>query len=127
MALKKIRLELARDRDHPEGSSRHGYEFVGPLDEEGRLDPVAWKKYRARCRVRRFWPGEPDQMGHLVRKPGGNWAFHYDDDEGADDDESGYRLGNHIFAPGEYVSIREQEDDVLRTFRVVRVEALPAG
>jgi hypothetical protein len=28
---------------------------------------------------------------------------------------------------GEYVSIREHDDDVMRTFRVVRVEALPAG
>jgi hypothetical protein len=26
---------------------------------------------------------------------------------------------------GEYVSIREHEDDVMRTFRVVRVETLP--
>ena len=40
MTLKKIRLELARDREHPEGSARHGYEFVGPLDEKGHLDPV---------------------------------------------------------------------------------------
>ena len=46
MTLKKIRLELARDRAHPEGSNRHGYEFVGPLDAEGRLDPVLWKKHR---------------------------------------------------------------------------------
>ena len=125
MTLKKVRLELARDREHPEGSKRHGYEFVGPLDEEGRLDPVLWKKYRERCRVRRFWQNEDDELGHLVRKPGGHWAFHYDINGDADDDESGYRLGNHKFAVGEYVSIREHEDDVMRTFRVVRVETLP--
>lgn len=125
MTLKKIRLELARDRAHPEGSNRHGYEFVGPLDEEGRLDPVLWKKYRERCRVRRFWQNEDDELGHLVRKPGGQWAFHYDINGDSDDDEGGYRLGNHKFAVGEYVSIREHEDDVMRTFRVVRVETLP--
>ena len=125
MTLKKVRLELARDRKHPEGSNRHGYEFVGPLDEEGRLDPVLWKKYRERCRVRRFWQNEDDELGHLVRKPGGQWAFHYDTNGGSDDDEGGYRLGNHKFTVGEYVSIREHEDDVMRTFRVVRVEALP--
>ncbi len=125
MTLKKVRLELARDHEHPEGSKRHGYEFVGPLDEEGRLDPVLWKKYRERCRVRRFWQNEDDELGHLVRKPGGHWAFHYDINGDADDDESGYRLGNHKFAVGEYVSIREHEDDVMRTFRVVRVETLP--
>ena len=77
MTLKKIRLELARDREHPEGSARHGYEFVGPLDDEGHLDPAAWKKHRERCRVRRFWLNEADEIGHLVRKPGGQWAFHY--------------------------------------------------
>ncbi|MGB9165755.1 MAG: hypothetical protein WCC41_15130 [Rhodomicrobium sp.] len=125
MTLKKIRLELARDRAHPEGSNRHGYEFVGPLDAEGRLDPVLWKKYRERCRVRRFWQNEDDELGHLVRKPGGQWAFHYDINGDSDDDEGGYRLGNHKFAVGEYVSIREHEDDVMRTFRVVRVEPLP--
>jgi hypothetical protein len=125
MTLRKIRLELARDGEHPEGSKRHGYEFVGPLDEEGRLDPLLWKKYRERCRVRRFWQNEDDELGHLVRKPGGHWAFHYDINGDADDDEGGYRLGNHIFTVGEYVSIREHEDDVMRTFRVVRVETLP--
>ena len=127
MTLNKIRLELARDREHPEGSSRHGYEFVGPLDEEGHLDAAAWKKYRERCRVKRFWLNEADEVGHLVRKPGGQWAFHYDVHGDVDDDEGGYRLGNHKFAVGEYVSIREHDDDVMRTFRVVRVEPLPAG
>jgi hypothetical protein len=125
MTLKKIRLELARDREHPEGSNRHGYEFVGPLDAEGHLDAADWKKHRERCRVKRFWLNEDDEMGHLVRKPGGHWAFHYEGD--SDDDESGYRLGDHKFAVGEYVSIREHDEDVMRTFRVVRVEALPAG
>jgi hypothetical protein len=125
MTLKKIRLELARDHEFPQGSNRRGYEFVGPLDEEGHLEPEAWKKQRERCRVRRFWVNEDDQRGHLVRKPGGFWAFRYDIEGDMDEDESGYRFGNHKFAPGEYVSIREQ-DDVLRTFRVVRVEALPA-
>jgi hypothetical protein len=73
--------------------------------------------------VRRFWGGDEDEIGHLVRKPGGSWAFHYDLLGDADDDEAGYRFGNHRFAPGEYVSIKEQ-DDVLRTFRVVFVRPL---
>ena len=37
-----------------------------------------------------------------------------------EDDEAGYRFGDHAFKVGEYVSIREDED--LRTFRVVRVQ-----
>ena len=49
----------------------------------------------------------------------GGWAFHYDIDSDEEDDESGYRFGDHAFTMGEYVSIREDEE--LRTFRVVRV------
>lgn len=68
-----------------------------------------------------FWGDENPECGHLVRKPGGQWAFHYDIHGDADDDESGYRFDQHRFALGEYVSIREQ-DDRLRTFRVVKVD-----
>ncbi len=118
--LKKIRLELARDRDFPEGSRQHGYEFAAPLDERGHIDAVEWHKQRDRCRVRRFRPGEADDIGHLVRKPGGTWAFHYDIHSDEEDDETGYRFGDHAFKPGEYVSIRE--DEHLRTFKVMRVQ-----
>jgi hypothetical protein len=30
--FKRIRLELARSKEFPEGSATHGYEFVAPLD-----------------------------------------------------------------------------------------------
>jgi len=124
MTLKTVRLELARDPDYPEGSRRHGYEFTAPIDDDGHIDAEAWRARRERCRVKRFWAGEPDEVGHLVRKPGGAWAFHYDILGDEDDDESGYRFAAHVFKPGEYVSIREH-DDVLRTFRVVSVKEVP--
>lgn len=118
--LNKIRLELARDHDFPNGSRQHGYEFVAPLDEAGHIDAEQWRDHRDRCRVRRFWAGEDDEIGHVVRRPGGSWAFHYDIEGDAEDDESGYRFASHAFKPGEYVSIREQDEE-LRTFRVVSV------
>jgi hypothetical protein len=118
--LKKIRLELARDHDHPDGSHNYGYEFAAPLNAEGKIDPVEWHRLRDRCRVRRFRPQEADDVGHVVRKPGGAWAFHYDIRTDEDEDESGYRFGDHAFRPGEYVSVKE-EDETLRTFKVVRV------
>jgi hypothetical protein len=31
MSYNKIRLELARDHDFPDGSSERGYEFTAPL------------------------------------------------------------------------------------------------
>lgn len=123
MRLCKIRLELARDHDFPEGSSERGYEFTAPLSDDGRILEPAWNQLRDRCRVRRFWGDAEDEIGHLVRKPGGNWAFHYDVFGDPDDDETGYRFGDHRFAGGEYVSIREH-DDVVRTFWVVSVQPL---
>lgn len=123
MALNKIRLELARSHDFPEGSNERGYEFVAPLDGDGHIDAQGWRDARDRCRVRRFWQGEEPELGHLVHKPGGAWAFHYDIHGDQNDDETGYRFASHAFAPGEYVSIREH-DDTLQTFLVVAVQAL---
>lgn len=124
MAMKKIRIELARDREFPEGSRLHGYEFTAPVDENDRIHAEDWRRMRDRCRVRRFWDGEGDQIGHVVRKPGGSWAFHYDVHGDEDDDDSGYRFGDHQFRIGEYVSLREHDEEV-RTFRIVSVTDLP--
>jgi len=118
--LKRIRLALARDAEHPAGNRDHGYGFIAPLDSEGHIDAAQWRKLRERCRVKRFAPGEADEVGHLVHKPGGSWAFHYDIRGDAAHDETGYRLATHVFRPGEYVSIKEH-DGVLRTFVVQAV------
>jgi hypothetical protein len=123
MSFCKIRLELARDHNFPDGSSERGYEFTAPLADDGTICEPEWKAARDRCRVRRFWGGEEDEAGHLIRKPGGSWAFHYDVIGDPDDDETGYRFGDHRFVPGQYVSIKEH-DDMLRTFRVVFVRPL---
>ena len=123
MSFFKIRLELARDHDFPDGSGDRGYEFTAPLDGDSRVDHEEWNDNRDRCRVRRFWEGEDDEVGHLIRKPGGSWAFHYDLLGDPDDDEAGYRFGDHVFRSGEYVSIKEHDDE-MRTFRVVMVQPL---
>jgi hypothetical protein len=123
--LKRIRLHLARSKGFPQGSPHHGYEFVAPIDAKGHIDPDLWRKYREHCRVRRFWNGDLEQVGRLLHKPGGaehaRWIFDYDENR-VDDDEAGYRFGSHVFAPGEYVSITENDGDV-HTFRVTSVEA----
>lgn len=122
--FKRIRLNLARSKEFPEGSSRHGYEFVAPLDAKSHIDVALWRQHRDNCRVRRFWEGEDDQIGFLVHKPGGpehgRWVFDYDR-TAETDDESGYRFGAHAFTSGEYVSIRDEDGD-MHTFRVVSVE-----
>lgn len=122
MALKHIRLELARDNDFPSGSRTRGYEFIAPLDGAGHLDAAAWRGVRDRCRVKRFWDGKENEIGRLVHKRGGTWAFDYDPAK-EDDDEPGYKLDQHRFVPGEYVSFREH-DGMTRTFRIVAVADL---
>jgi hypothetical protein len=121
--LKRIRLDLARSKEQPNGSSSCGYELVAPLDRGGVIDLEAWKQLRERCSVRRFWRGEEDRIGRLTHKPGGadgaRWVFDYDDSR-LDDDEAGYRFGSHAFVPGEYVTVRDQDSS--HTFRVVAVE-----
>lgn len=122
--LKRIRLNLARSKDFPSGSARHGYEFVAPLDASGHIEVDLWRKHRDHCGVRRFW-GDEEEVGRLAHKPGGSeharWIFDYDG-AAQDDDEAGYRFGSHAFRPGEYVSIRDENGE-MHTFQVVSVES----
>jgi hypothetical protein len=119
MALKLIRLELARTKEFPAGSARHGYEFVAPLDAGGHLDAKGWKDFESACTVRRFWGDAPDEQGTLVRRKDGKWAFSYE--PGDADDEPIFRFDRHAFVKGEYVSVTEH-DGTTRTFRVAAVE-----
>ena len=123
--FRKIRLELARSKGFPDGSAARGYEFVAPLDRTGHIDPSLWQKYREHCRVVRFW-GDEEETGRLLHKPGGaehaRWIFDYDSSTEADD-EPGYRFGAHSFRQGEYVSVRDENDE-MHTFRVVSVNAV---
>lgn len=115
--LKKIRLELARNPKFPEGSRNHGYEIVAPLTGDGHLDVDAWTKAKDKCTVRRFWQGEDDEQGHIERKRN-RWVFSYA--PGDDDDEPIFRLGDHVFKPGEYISITEHSGEQF-TFLVASV------
>lgn len=121
MSLKRIRLELARNLDFPEGSKRHGYEFLAPLLPDGYLDLGAWRSggLRTKCAVRRFWNGEDDQLGELVHVHGRDWAFSYVPGEAHG--EVFAKLDRHTLREGEYLTIREP-DDRIYTFCVVSVD-----
>jgi hypothetical protein len=120
--FRRIRLELAREPGHPEGSRTIGYELVAPLDDGSRLSAELWRKHRDLCAVRRFRDGEDDLRGRLARRPGGAWFFDYDAGRSGDD-EPGHRLGDERFVTGEYVSIRDERGR-MHTYRVVSVAPL---
>jgi hypothetical protein len=118
MALKRIRLELARTPAFPNGSSNHGYEFVAPLDEGGHLDREEWHQYRQTCSVRRFWGDQEDEVGLLIHRRDGQWVFSYE--QGEEDDEPIFKFDRHVFQVGEYVTVTEH-DGQARPFKVVAI------
>jgi len=118
MTLRRIRLELARTPEFPEGSLERGYEFHAPLTADGHLDADAFRAERAGCTVRRFWPGEEERHGTLHHTRNHAWVFSYA--PGEDDDEAFHRLDRHLFRVGEYVTIREPGGQS-HTFRVASV------
>ncbi|MGP0059617.1 MAG: hypothetical protein ACLPID_10065 [Beijerinckiaceae bacterium] len=117
--FRRIRLELARESGRPRGSAHEGYVLVAPLDATSHLDVEAWRRYPDPCRVVRFRSEAEDVIGHLVRRRGGKWAFHFDL-LGEIDDESGHRLENDRFVTGKYVAI--EDDSGMHTFQVASVE-----
>jgi hypothetical protein len=118
MNLYRVKLELARSKEAPEGDPSHGYVFVAPLDGSGHLDAAGWKSQRGRCTVERILRNVVEERGHLVHV-GQGWHFDYAKGTRTDD-EPLYKLDRHVLTAGEYVSVTEH-DGVLRTFRVVSV------
>src|SRR5579871_5219997 len=107
MGLNRIVMRLARNpgTEFADGDDHRGYTLVAPLTTEGRLDPGAYAKAREACLVRRFAPDEDPVDGRLAHH-GSRWYFDYEGGEPVDD-EPVYRLGDHRFAVGEYVSVTD--------------------
>jgi len=116
-----IRLELAREPQHPHGDSRDGWDIVAALDEDGRLDLDACRAEPKRCFVRRFMRDATVATGHLRHSFGHRWIL---DLEGRDElDASGFQLGEEKFVLGEYVSIVSADGEA-HTYGVERLERL---
>jgi hypothetical protein len=114
-----VRLELARTAEFPDGSASRAYMLRVPLDGAGLIDEAAVAHRPSLASVRRFWPSQADQTGHLVRN-GRGWAFsHTVGDEG---DEKIYRLEGRPLRIGEYLTITEP-DGSRYPFRVVSSQA----
>ena len=119
--LVRIVMRLARNpgTEFADGDDHRGYSLVAPLTGDGRLDEAAFRAARDRCTVRRFAPDEDAQEGRLARR-GDRWFFDYDSDTEADN-EPFFRLGEHRFALGEYVSVTDDEGRLL-TYKVTDVQ-----
>ena len=120
--FRQFRLALAREPGHPDGDTEVAYIIVAPLDSQDRIDAGLWREHRDACRVVRQRPDEQDKHGHLVHRPGGGWAFHYDGGETSLPDEVGYHFADERFLVGEYVSLNE--GGKMHTYRVTSVSYL---
>ena len=119
--LARIVMRLARNpgTEFADGDDHRGYALTAPLTADGHLDEAAFRAAKDRCTVRRFAPDEDAQEGKLARR-GERWFFDYDE-ESDTDNEPLYRLGDHRFALGEYVSVTD-EDGRLLTYKVTEVQ-----
>ena len=120
MALSRIVMRLARNpgTEFAGGDDRRGYSLVAPLTPDAHLDPAAYAQARDASVVRRFAPDEDPVDGRLSRR-GSRWFFDYGDADDLDD-EPVYRLGEHRFAVGEYVTVTDEDGRPL-TYRVMEV------
>ena len=55
-AFRCIRLERARDHDHPAGDSETAYVLIAPLDADLKIDADLWRTHKDACRVVRRRP-----------------------------------------------------------------------
>lgn len=124
MTLSRIVMRLARNpgTEFAGGDDHRGYALTAPLTADGRLDEAAYAKSKGDCLVRRFAPDEEPMDGRLAKR-GSRWFFDYDEEDVADD-EPVYRLGEHRFAVGEYVTVTDEDGRPL-TYKVVEVQ--PVG
>lgn len=120
MGLNRIVMRLARNpgTEFAGGDDHRGYALTAPLTQDGKLDEAAYAKVKAQCSVRRFSPDEDPVDGLLMHRRE-RWFFDYDQEDTADD-EPIYRLGEHRFAVGEYVTVTDEDGRPL-TYKVVEV------
>ena len=66
-----------------------------------------WAAVKQLCTVKRIQNDHEVEFGLLVLNRHGKWVFSYA--VGDDDDETLFRLADHRFNPGEYISITEHD------------------
>jgi len=120
-SVRTIVLELARNPGTDPAFTRRAKRYVitAPLNADGRLEqsgaiPRRWP-------VRRFGDVGEGEVGWLAHR-GKAWFIDYDEDT-VRDDEAIFRLSDHRFVVGEYLTITGDSGRAL-TYRVTAVEPL---
>lgn len=117
MSMTRITLRLARNpsTDFVEGDLERGYVLMAPLTDEGKIDADVYAAAKAACTVRRFGP-DMDAVEGKLKRDASVWYFDYDAKR-TSDDEPVFKLGDHRFLPGDYITITD-EDGTPLTYQV---------
>ena len=102
------------------GDDHRGYTLVAPLYGAGKLDATAFARAEKACTVHRFTP-EDDPVDGMLGRRATQWFFNYGEEDDIAD-EPVYRLGDHVFAVGEYVTVTD-EDGRPMTYKVTELTA----
>jgi hypothetical protein len=113
-----VHLDLAREPGHPSGSIEDRYTLVLPLDEQGRIDVDYCRKFPELCRVAHSSLEGGVHRGLVRQEADGTWVFDYGDADRTI--ETGFRLDQERFVPGEYVSIVRNGQE--HPYRVVSLQ-----
>ena len=114
-----ITLHLARNPGIAAGDQSRGYVLTAPLTKDGMIDSAAFGGRR--WAVHRFGDERDGDIGWLARR-GSAWFIDYDS-AASTDDEPIFRLSDHPFLVGEYVTITGKDHRSL-TYRVSEVTPL---
>lgn len=118
-SINTIVLQLALNPGADEAAMHRaqGYVITAPLDSSGRLNLSGLTSRR--WPARRFGDPGDGEIGWLTHR-GAAWFIDYDDAT-TTDDEAIYRLSEHRFVIGEYLTITSGAGKPL-TYRVVSAE-----
>ncbi|MBV7256599.1 hypothetical protein KCG44_07345 [Pacificimonas sp. WHA3] len=123
MSWYRIRLEMGRTRENPEGSPSHAYMLTLPLNAEGRVDAATYEKAPARASILHMSPEDGEESGRLILRADGKWAFSYE--PGDEDDETIFALATHAIETGNYITVTEPDGDQV-PYKIVSVRELMA-
>lgn len=110
--LTRVTLKLAHNPDEPNVDLNHGYIIDAPIGRDGKLSEDIWDKNKEACLIKKFGHSEDDFADGQIIKRGGNWFFDYGlTKRGLD--ENGFKLGEHRFWLGDYVTINDYNGKAL--------------
>jgi hypothetical protein len=113
MTWKSLRLELGDTEEFPSGSVGRVYLIRLPLDDDDKVDAVAFDNAPHRATCRRHWSSEPDETGRVIHR-NGEWMMM------SDGRLRTIQFGSRSVRLGEQIKIQDEGGAIL-PFRIASI------